>query len=87
MNAGDSRWGAPRIQGELLQLGFNVSEPAVSRYLHRLKRRRDEGKAKRWLTFLKNHRELIVVFDFFTVPTAPQLQSGERRSKLRIDSS
>ena len=25
--------------------------------------------AKRWLTFLKNHRESIAAMDFFTVPT------------------
>jgi putative transposase len=69
MNADNPRWGAPRIHRELLQLGFNVSEPTVSRYLQRLKRRRDKGKAKQWLTFLNNHRELILAFDFFTVPT------------------
>jgi hypothetical protein len=23
-----------------------------------------------WLTFLRNHREMIVAMDFFTVPTA-----------------
>ena len=69
MNADNPNWGAPRIHGELLQLGFNVSEPTVSRYLRRLKRRRDKDKAKRWRTFLNNHRELIVAFDFFTVPT------------------
>jgi len=60
--------GAPRIHGELLQLGFNVSEPTVSRYLQRIRRRYDEGKAKRWLAFLNNHREVIAAFDFFTVP-------------------
>lgn len=38
-------------------------------YLQRLKRRRDDGKAKRWLAFLNNHREVIAAFDFFTVPT------------------
>jgi putative transposase len=53
----------------LLQLGFDVSEPTVSRYLQRCKRRGDKRKAKLWLTFLNNHRELIVAFDFFTVPT------------------
>lgn len=26
-------WGAPRIHGELLKLGFQVSEPTVSRWL------------------------------------------------------
>jgi hypothetical protein len=36
---------------------------------HRLKGDRDEGKAKRWLTFLNNHRQVITAFDFFTVPT------------------
>ena len=69
MNVDNPSWGAPRIHGELLLLGFKVSEPTVSRYLRRLKRRRDKDKAKRWLTFLNNHRELIVAFDFFTVPT------------------
>src|SRR5262249_56717819 len=62
-------WGAPRIQGELRQLGFEVSEPTVSRYLQRLKRQPDKSKVQRWLTFLQNHREVIVAFDFFTVPT------------------
>lgn len=69
MKAENPGWGAPRIHGELLQLGFEVSEPTVSRYLQRLKRRCDEGKAKRWLAFLNNHREVIAAFDFFTVPT------------------
>ncbi len=69
MKAENPGWGAPRIHGELLQLGFEVSEPTVSRYLQRLKRRCDDGKAKRWLAFLNNHREVIAAFDFFTVPT------------------
>jgi transposase InsO family protein len=53
----------------LLQLGFVISEPTVSRYLQQLKRRGDSNKAKRWLTFLNDHREAIAAFDFFTVPT------------------
>jgi putative transposase len=32
-------WGAPRIHGELLKLGFEISERTVSRYLARLHRR------------------------------------------------
>ncbi|MDO8943723.1 MAG: integrase core domain-containing protein [Desulfobacterales bacterium] len=63
-NAG---WGAPEIHGEILKLGFVVSERTVARYLCRIRRRGDPGK--RWLTFLQNHREVIVAFDFFTVPT------------------
>ena len=68
MRAENPTWGAPRIHGELLQLGFKIAEPTVSRYLRRLKRHPDEGKAKRWLAFLNNHREVIAAFDFFTVP-------------------
>jgi len=63
----NARWGAPRIHGELLKLGFAVSERTVARYLARLQRRGDPGKS--WLSFLQNHRERIVALDFFTVPT------------------
>jgi putative transposase len=69
MKVDNPRWGAPRIHGELLQLGFQISEPTVSRYLHRLKPHHNEGKARRWIAFLNNHREVIAAFDFFTVPT------------------
>ena len=69
MKSENPSWGAPRIHGELLQLGFDISEPTVSRYLHRLKRLPDKAKVKRWLAFLQNHREVIAAFDFFTVPT------------------
>jgi putative transposase len=62
-------WGAPRIHGELLALGFEISEPTVSRYLRRLKRLPNDRKASQWLAFLHNHREVIAAFDFFTVPT------------------
>ena len=60
-------WGAPRIHGELVKLGFDVSERSVARYLRRGRRRGDS--ATRWSTFLANHREVIVACDFFTVPT------------------
>ena len=60
-------WGAPRIHGELLKLGFHLSEATVSRWLRRILRTPDP--AKRWLTFLLNHREAIAAMDFFTVPT------------------
>ena len=60
-------WGAPKIHGELLKLGFVVSERTVARYLRRLRRRGDPDK--RWLTFLANHREASAAMDFFAVPT------------------
>jgi len=59
--------GAPRIHGELLKLGFEVSERTVSRYLGRLHRR--DGAAQHWRTFLRNHREAITGMDFFTAIT------------------
>jgi putative transposase len=62
-------WGAPRIHGELLQLGFQISEATVSRYLQKLKRTGGGDQARRWLAFLHNHREVIAACDFFTVPT------------------
>jgi transposase InsO family protein len=61
-------WGAPKIHGELQKLGFVLSETTVARYLRRVQRRGDP--AKRWLAFVRNHREAIVALDFFTVPTA-----------------
>ncbi len=60
-------WGAPPIHGEIVKLGFAISERTVARYLRRMRRRRDP--AKQWMAFLRNHRELTVAFDFFTVPT------------------
>ena len=44
MKAENPGWGAPRINGELLQLGFSVSEPTVSRYLQRIRRRSGEAR-------------------------------------------
>jgi putative transposase len=67
MAAENPTWGAPRIHGELLKLGFCLSETTVSRWLRRIPRNPDP--AKRWLTFLRNHREAIAAMDFFTVPT------------------
>jgi putative transposase len=67
MAAENSGWGAPKIHGELLKLGFEISERTVARYLRRVRRRGDPGK--RWLAFLANHREAIVAMDFFAVPT------------------
>src|SRR4030095_9785360 len=60
-------WGAPRIHGELLMLGFELSERTISRWMKRAPR--DPDRAECWLTFLRNHREAIAAMDFFTVPT------------------
>ncbi len=59
--AGENRWGAPRIYSELLMLGFDdVSEATVSRYLRTFKSKHpDKKKQQSWMTFLKNHRDVI----------------------------
>jgi putative transposase len=67
MAAENPSWGAPRIHGELLKLGFDVSERTVSRWLSRAPR--NPEAAQRWLAFLQNHREAIAAMDFFTVPS------------------
>jgi putative transposase len=67
MVAENPSWGAPHIHGELLMLGFDVSERTISRWMRRAPR--DPEPAKRWLAFLRNHREAIAAMDFFTVPT------------------
>ena len=60
-------WGAPRIHGELLMLGLDVSERTISRLMQQAPK--DPELGKRWLTFLRNHKEAIAAMDFFTVPT------------------
>jgi putative transposase len=67
MVAENPTWGAPRIHREPLMLGFDVSERTISRWMKRAPR--DPEPAKRWLAFLRNHREAIAAMDFFTVPT------------------
>jgi transposase InsO family protein len=63
----NATWGAPRIHGELLKLGFKVSERTVSRYLPQI--RPGRGAIREWGTFLRNHRDVLAAMDFFTVPT------------------
>src|SRR5438128_12536356 len=58
-------WGAPRIHGELLKLGLEISERTVSRLMP--KRRKEPSQT--WKTFLSNHIGQLVSIDFFTVPT------------------
>jgi hypothetical protein len=67
MVAENPTWGAPRIHGELRMLGFDVCERTISRWMKRAPR--DPEPARRWLAFLRNHREAIAAMDFFTVPT------------------
>jgi len=66
MAATNPRWGAPRIHGELLKLGIDVSQATVAKYMGR----RRQPPSQTWRTFLQNHVGQIVAADFFVVPTA-----------------
>jgi transposase InsO family protein len=65
MSQANPRWGAPRIHGELLKLGFELSEATVAKYMvcHR------KPPSQTWRTFLANHMKDMVSSDFFVVPT------------------
>ena len=58
-------WGAPRIHGELLKLGFSVAQSSVAKYM--VKRHGSPSQA--WRTFLRNHAPDIAAMDLFVVPT------------------
>ena len=58
-------WGAPRIHGELLKLGFSVAQSTVATYM--VKRRGPPSQG--WRIFLRNHAPDIAAMDFFVVPT------------------
>jgi len=58
-------WGAPRIHGELLKLGIEVSQASVAKYM--VKPSRPPSQTRR--TFLENHVKQMVSVDFFVVPT------------------
>ena len=58
-------WGAPRIHGELLKLGFEVAQSSVAKYM--VKRSGPPGQG--WRTFLRNHAPDIAAMDLFVVPT------------------
>jgi transposase InsO family protein len=58
-------WGAPRIHGELLKLGFEIAESTVSKYMIR----RRGPPSQTWRTFLRNHAHAIAAIDLCVVPT------------------
>src|SRR5258707_4570888 len=58
-------WGAPRIHGDLLKLGFSVAQSTVATYM--VKRRGPPSQG--WRTFLRNHAPDIAAMDLFVVPT------------------
>src|SRR4029453_10882854 len=65
MSTENQLWGAPRIHGELLKLGFSVAQSTVAKYM--VKRRGPPSQG--WKTFLRNHAPDIAAMDLFVVPT------------------
>jgi transposase InsO family protein len=65
MSMENSLWGACRIHGELLKLGFAVAQSTVSKYMARGRK----PPSQSWRTFLRNHAEAIAAIDMCVVPT------------------
>jgi hypothetical protein len=65
MSKANPQWGAPRIHGELLKLGIEISQATVAKYMSR------QGKppSQSWRTFLENHVQQLVAIDFLIVRT------------------
>jgi putative transposase len=66
MSLDNPLWGAPRVHGELLKLGIEVSQATVGRYLPR----RPKAPSPTWRSFLRNHMTDIAAVDMFAVTTA-----------------
>src|SRR5712672_3054181 len=65
MSVDNPLWGAPRIHGELLKLGFEVAQSSVAKYMVK----RCEPPSQGWRTFLRNHAPDIAAMDLFVAPT------------------
>jgi transposase InsO family protein len=65
MSLANPCWGAPRIHGELLKLGFELSQATVAKYMVRHRK----PPSQTWRAFLQNHVKDLVATDFFVVPT------------------
>ena len=68
MNVANPLWGAPRIHGELLKLGIEVSQATVAKYMAR----QQKPPSQTWRTFLNHHVTSLVSTDFFVVPTVTE---------------
>ena len=65
MSSANPLWGAPRIHGELLKLGIEISQATVAKYMLRPRK----PPSQPWRTFLENHVKQLVATDFLVVPT------------------
>jgi hypothetical protein len=65
MSVDNPLWGAPRVHGELLKLGFEVAQSSVAKYMVK----RCGPPSPGWRTFLRNHAPDIAAMDLFVAPT------------------
>jgi hypothetical protein len=65
MSIENTLWGAPRIHGELLKLGFEVAQSTVAKYMVK----RCGPTSQQWRTFLRNRAPDIAAMDMFIAPT------------------
>jgi hypothetical protein len=66
MSVANPLWGAPRIHGEMLKLGIEVSQATVGRHMVR----RHGPPSPTWRAFLCNQVDGIAAIDMFVVVTA-----------------
>jgi hypothetical protein len=66
MSIANPLWGAPRIHGELLKLGIEISQATVAKYMVR----RRGAPSPTWRTFQRNHAEGIAAIDMIVVASA-----------------
>ena len=65
MSIDNPLWGAPRIHGELLKLGFEVAQSSVAKYMSNGQGRPARGGGPSCITT----RQIIAAMDLFVVPT------------------
>jgi putative transposase len=88
MNSANPLWGAPRIHGELLKLGIEISQATVAKYMVR----RRGTPSPTWRSFLHNQAAGIAAIDMFVVASASFrllyvmiILTHDRRKIVRFD--
>src|SRR6202011_2570026 len=88
MNGANPLWGAPRLHGELLKLGIEISQATVAKYMMR----RRGAPSPTWRSFLLNQAQGIAAIDMFVVTAASFkllyvmiILAHDRRKIVRFD--
>jgi len=88
MSSANPVWAAPRIHGELLKLGIEISQATVAKYMVR----RRGTPSPTWRSFLRNQAGGIAAIDMFVVASASFrllyvmiILAHDRRKIVRFD--